>query len=401
MATECVSSQCVSSQCVTSECVTNEPPVDQCTDGPLVVISTADGVCNDGPVISIFTGVSCTNAIYGVKEGCTLGPYISVTTCGELIKPTLDTGNQIVDYPPAPKKCNSSSYWCDGEHESALLYCDNCIADPQSTVLVNGQSGTDAADAICGNCSDGQLMEFTDTVRIDIILSHERLGNAIVLFGHDLCDTGAVIDVMIDGQAPELKSHSSSPVIIDPLCSHCASDAQCEAIAIYPPDDQKGSMLTLIITAAGLHRIDRLFWGQCCEICLEVGTVDPWAATRYERTSKQSGCVIFPPDVKPRLIDGEFSFQNRPESWIRYTWRSIRDYVDMGYPVWLAISKNRRPNDVGLVIIGDVEGATWDSQCTQSLTVPYRISTHAGLPCHDSQNTDLLASNKSADSLFE
>jgi len=82
------------------------------------------------------------------------------------------------------------------------------------------------------------------------------------------------------------------------------------------------------------------------------------------------------------MNEAEFSFQNMPESWMLHEWRSIRDYAER-YPIYLAISKNRRPCDVGLILIGDVGPPTWDTSCTQSLTVPYRISTHGGLPCHE------------------
>ena len=232
-----------------------------------------DQACLDGPAVTIVTGTGpCSNAgIYGPKPGCSLGPILYVETCKTQIKnDPLNpiNGNTAVDYPPAPKPCNSVSYWCEGEHESALLYCDNCIADKNAAVTINGVLGTTAALAICGNCSDGQLLEFTDSVTIQIDLTEERLGDAILLTGTDLCTTGDQITVFLDDELAELESHSSNPVIIDPMCTHCAGDQQCKPIAIYPPALTKARQLRLIIEAPGTHFINRLFWGQCCDCLL-------------------------------------------------------------------------------------------------------------------------------------
>lgn len=376
--------------------------METCTDGPAASVNTGEAqTCATGPGALVTTAegvntdpLSCdaggTVRLYGPKSGCTPGPSLEVSTCGAKI--THDpqnpiAGNLVTSYQPAGKECNSGAYWCEGEHESALLYCDNCISDPGAVVLFDGVADARKAAALCGDCADGQLIEFTNRILIEIQLTADRLGDAIVLFGTDLCRTGAQISVILDYAAPaELVSHTSNPAIIDPLCTHCGDDeGQCKPVVIYLPENTKANRLGLVIEAPGVHRLNRLFWGRSCPICLEVGTLDPWDATLYEHNDKASGCVVYPREIKPRMIPGELEFANQPEGWFDSVWRPFRDYAER-HPVYLAISKNRRPCDVGLMLIGDVEGSTWSEQCTKSITVPYQINLHSGLDCFDERS---------------
>ena len=122
--------------------------METCTDGPAASVNTGEAqTCATGPGALVTTAegvntdpLSCdaggTVRLYGPKSGCTPGPSLEVSTCGAKI--THDpqnpiAGNLVTSYQPAGKECNSGAYWCEGEHESALLYCDNCISDPGST----------------------------------------------------------------------------------------------------------------------------------------------------------------------------------------------------------------------------------------------------------------------------
>ena len=278
------------------------------------------------------------------------------------------------------KTCNDKGCDCSlEEHQPAIIHCNVCATD--GVQFIPSAATTSGDPSYTCECEDGLDWRFNGSTSYQIIVPEKKPASCFIIWGHDLCDTGAEITLYADGVQIQPNSHDGGSAIIEPQCSHCCwQDDQCKAVAIYFDCEFATDWRAEIVTT-GDHIIESAGFYQCLteNLCIwgEEDLKNPFSASRYETQSKQLGCGWAPPTLKPRMITYEHPVYDMSEQFVDHELQQVLYWMQRHRWYW-AQSINRRNCDLAQGRLIEFDGTTW-SNCFQDGVLEMELNMHSGV----------------------
>lgn len=344
------------------------------------VISKGSEIIDPDPVCTLATASSRTTT--STPPDPTDGTCIVIGSEPACLTIGGGTSNAHYDLQPYnPKTCNDTGCDCWFEaHQPALIHCNMCMTDGAVITSTGTTTEGTRAEYTC-DCETGLDWRTNGPISYTVTTPAPKAASAFIVWGHDLCTTGAEIQIYENGNLLELDSHSGTSAIIAQNCDHCCGgDDQCKAVAVYFNSEcNQATERTAVINTTGDHIISQMGFYQVTTegICIYEGDQNPFTATRFESNSKQNGCGWLPSTKKARMVPFELNLLDLSENYLDNVLVPIIHEAQDNI-VYYAQSINRKNCDIAQARIGDVSGSIYDG-CLQTMTIPMELNMHSGI----------------------
>ena len=333
-------------------------PEPDCIDGTPASVSVGSGGCADGIPLSVSVSGDDTCIEPGADDTC--------------IDPDNSGSNQIVTQTRySPKDCNQVCC-TDGGLDTAIVWCNWCTLKGSTVTATSAENGTDPR--MTCECESGVYWQFVSRATYTVELDKEFSFDSVILSNHNLCEAGATIRILADGNPVKLMSHTNSEAIISvDDCDRHGFKCSCNDIAMYLPECKLASKVEIEIESDGLRKIGNITVGISTELTLEPNQSNPFDASHQIADFKTSGKCIYPPSIKDVGVEFDAVFTGLYSEYVDTELKPMFTYATR-YPVHFAMSRTTLPNQVGRAIIRTRESSTFgNTPCKKSLTIPMTI----------------------------